>query len=473
MKFLLSAIFFVFSSAVFAQINYIHVSPAGDDKNTGKSDSPVKSVAKAVELSQSYGRTKVSILLQQGTYYLSAPVEITNTENSPAELEITAANRQKVVISAGRVLSTDWSHFKGNIYRTSVPEGISFERFFVNGILQTLARYPNLDKRAKVFRGTAEDATFYVRVLTWGNPVGGYVHALDEKKRGSLHYRITGVDDTDNLELDGGWQIRKPVHMAEKERFVENILGELDAPGEWYLDKTLGVLYYYPSSGTDLSKAKFEVSNLKSSFILKGKDSDRLKNVKIKNLNFAHNERLFMDSRDTLTSSDFSVFRGGAVLFENTLNCSVEACSFSDLGGNAVVLNNFNENGSLAGCYISNIGANGAMILGDCNNCLIADNLFSNIGVIEKQGVAILLNAVKKINIEQNTFFEMPGPPIRAENCDLKNIQIRLNNHFNDYQELRAAPGEQSYQFQNGPDNPKSGVQNSALKALLFNRNNK
>ena len=39
-----------------------------------------------------------------------------------------------------------------------------------------------------------------------------------------------------------------------------NILEELDSPGEWYLDRSEGILYFWPPS--DYSKAVFSVSLL-------------------------------------------------------------------------------------------------------------------------------------------------------------------------------------------------------------------
>ncbi|MCF2446850.1 right-handed parallel beta-helix repeat-containing protein [Dyadobacter sp. CY345] len=467
MKFFLNVLFVAIASYSFGQVNYIYVSLDGNDNNTGKVNKPVQSIKRALELSYSHAGKRVSIQLSGGTYYLQEAVEIVNSPDFPLEIEITASKGQEVFISAGRLLKTDWQHFKGGIYRTPVPSGSTFEQLFVNGNLQPLARYPNIDSTAKVFGGTAEDATYYVRVLTWGNPVGGYVHALDENKTGSLHYKITGVDDTDNLELEGGWQFKKLAHMSQKERYVENVFVELDEPGEWYLDKTAHVLYYYPTLGTDLSKSKFEVSHLKNSFIVKGSENKKLKNVHIKNLNYLHNERSFMDSKDTLTGSDRAVFRGGAVALEDTQDCSIENCSFSGLGGNAVVFNNFNERGTVTGCFISNIGSSGVSMLGNCKDCLIQDNLFSKMGTIEKQGVAVYMNGVKKSSIVQNTIIKTPGYGIKIENCNLAEIKVVQNESVKIFQEIRPMADDMTETTGDGHQESNSGVQKPRLKAFV------
>ncbi len=467
MKYLFSVLFVALACSTFGQVNYIYVSPNGNDDNTGNVNKPVQSIKRALELSHSFGGKRVSIQLSGGTYYLQEAVKIVNSPDFPSELEITASKGQEVFISAGRLLKTDWQRFKDGIFKTTVPVESKFERLFVNGNLQTMARYPNIDLSAKVFGGTAEDATYYVRVLTWGNPVGGYVHALDESKMGSLHYKITGVDDTDNLELEGGWQVKKLAHMSQNERYVENVLVELDEPGEWYLDKTAHVLYYYPTLGTDLSKAKFEVSHLKNSFIVNGSENKKLKNVHIRNLKFLHNERSFMDSKDTLAGSDRAFFRGGAIMLENTENSTIENCHFSDLGGNAVVFNKFNDRGTVTGCFISNIGASGVSMLGNCQDCLIQDNLFSNIGTIEKQGVAIYMNGVKKSGITQNTIIKTPGPGIKIENSNVAEIKIMQNESFKIFQEIRPMAEDMNKATGDNQLASKSGVQKPHLKSLV------
>lgn len=436
-KFWLSIVFFVRIISVAAQPVAIYVSPQGNDKDPGEMKTPVRSVKRALELSQLYSGKKVSIQMLAGTYYLSEPVVLTATEKAPSALEICAFENQKVFISAGRQLKTDWQKYKAGIYQTRIPEGISFERFYINGALQTLARYPDADENAGVFQGTAEDATYYVRVLTWGNPYGGYVHALDEEKEGSLHYKITGVDDTDNLELDGGWQSKKVRSMARNEHFVENIMGELDAPGEWYLDRSMHMLYYYPGKGVDLSKVNVEVSNLRNSFVLQGNELFKLKNVSLKNLNFIHNERTFMDSRDTLPGSDRAVYKGGAVRLENTDSCEIENCTFTGLGGNAMVFSGGNGNISVSGCLIADIGASGVLFMGNNNHGIIKNNLFRNLGVIEKQGVGVYLNKAGKMTITQNTFNNLPGPGIKAENCNMQEIKAEDNKEVDVYQEIK------------------------------------
>jgi len=424
------------------QGHIFYVSVKGEDANAGTIRKPFKTLEKAVSASHEFSGKAVSIQLMGGTYYLSNSLTLRSSEKLPSSLEIKAYNDDKVLISAGRKLNPDWQLFKNGIYKTQLPSDVSFERLYVNGILQTLARYPDQDTTARIFNGTAEDATYYVRVLTWGNPVGGYVHALDESGQGSLHYKITGVDDTDNVELEGGWQNTKPVHWNKKYHFVENVLGELDAPGEWYLDKTLHILYYYPPTKTDLYKAEIEVSNLKNSIDLLGNQESPVKNISFKNLDFKHNERTFLNTKDSVAGGDWAIYRGGALLLSGTENCEIENCTFTDLGGNAIMLSGYNKNDTIRNCQTDHIGASAVSLISTSENtysqqCAILNNTFHHVGEIEKRGTGVYLSGATETIVQGNRIYHVPGTAIRIEDHTAGNNQILKNTISEEFREIK------------------------------------
>lgn len=425
------------------QVHKIFVSVTGKDNNAGTFAKPFKTLNKALTASESFSGKQVSIQLRSGTYYLPETVVVKSTSKSPETLEIKGFDKEKVIISAGRKLTPDWQLFKNGIYRTVIPPEISFERLYVDGVSQTMARYPNADTASGIFNGTAEDAAYYVRVLSWGNPFGGYLHALDEDKKGSLHYRITGVDDTDNVELDGGWQFRKPVHPDKSVRFVENIFAELDAPGEWYFDKTLHSLYFYPGKKTDLSKTIIEVSSLKNSIELQGSAENPFRNVVLKNLNFRHNERSFMESRESVSGSAWNFYRGGALFFNGTENCRIENCNFSDLGGNAIMLSGYNKNDTISNCLIDHVGASAVSLIGNdksendiSNHISIENNTFHHVGEIEKQGSGIHLSKAKQIVLKNNKIHHVPGSAIKFDNITEGEVKNLNNTIFDEFREI-------------------------------------
>jgi hypothetical protein len=434
--------FLIVNVPAFSQEHTFYVSVKGQDTHAGTIREPFKTLEKALAVSHEFSGKAVSIQLMGGTYYLSKTITLSSSEKLPSMLEIKAYNDQKVLISAGRKLNPDWQLFKNGIYKTQLPANVSFERLYVNGILQTLARYPDADTTAGIFSGTAEDATYYVRVLTWGNPYGGYVHALNESGRGSLHYKITGVDDTDNVELEGGWQNTKPIHWNKKYHFVENVLGELDAPGEWYLDKTLHILYYYPPKQTDLSQAEIEVSNLKNSIELLGSQEIPLRNISIENLHFRHNERTFSDTKEPVAGSDWTIYRGGALLLSGTENCRIENCTFTGLGGNAMMLSGYNKNDTIRSCQAGHIGASAVSMISSSESaysqqCAMLNNTFHHVGEIEKRGTGIYLSGARETIVQGNKIYHVPGSAITIENPTADTDQFLKNTISDEFREIK------------------------------------
>jgi hypothetical protein len=236
LTFLSLLLLFVFCRKAEAQVTEVFVSPKGDDKDTGSQLKPFKTVNKALAVIHRYANKNVNIQLRGGTYYLDQTIEINAANNLPARLQITAYSHERVYISAGRRLFLDWKPYRDGIYQAAVPIGISFERLFINGVAQILARYPNYDPAARVYHGTSADAIAPERIKLWKNPAGGYVHALHSGEWGSFDYLIKGVDNKYDLQMTGGWQNNRPADINKQFRFVENIFEELDAPGEWYLD---------------------------------------------------------------------------------------------------------------------------------------------------------------------------------------------------------------------------------------------
>lgn len=116
-----------------------------------------------------------------------------------------------------------------------------------------------------------DPATFTSK--TWAHPEDGVLHIFPANYWGNLQYRISGFDANRHAIVlgEGGWQINQTFQQAdatkitEHSRFlVENLLEELDAPGEWYVDRRAGILYYMPPDEVDLSTALIEVSHYTS-----------------------------------------------------------------------------------------------------------------------------------------------------------------------------------------------------------------
>ena len=159
----------------------IFVSPDGNNSNIGTETSPLKSLNMALykirEKKKNDGLPDggISVILRNGYYFLDSPLVLDEQDSGERDKPIVfqAYEGEEAIISGGIQLELDWTPFRDGIFQSKVSGDFSIDRLFVNGKLQSLARYPNYDPDAKFFHGTSPDAINPERVKKWKNPVGG------------------------------------------------------------------------------------------------------------------------------------------------------------------------------------------------------------------------------------------------------------------------------------------------------------
>ena len=428
--------------------------------------SPGASISEAVN--QCDGKTgTTSIYLREGVYHLTSPIVITSSQgNENHSLTISSYPGEKAVISGGTVLQTKWKRYRGGIMKSKIQGSEEIDMLFGDGRLLTMARFPNYDSTAVRFHGTSADATSPERVKGWKNPEGGFLHAMHRDDWGDFHYRITGKDNDGNLELEGGHQNNRPMGIHKDNRMVENIFEELDAPGEWYFDKTSKTLYYYPLPGEDPDRMTFEAAQLKNLVSLKGSKDNPVKNVTLSGLAFRHAARTFMEEYEPLLRSDWTIYRGGAIFLEGTEDCHIKGCDITDVGGNGVFFSKFNRRSSVEGCLLTRIGASAVCFVGDPScvrspsfryekfvpwedmdfakgpkgdnfpaECLVRDNLIHEIGLFEKQITGVEISMSFRITVSHNSIYDTPRAGINISEGTWGGHIIEYNDVFNTVKE--------------------------------------
>jgi hypothetical protein len=459
-------IVFLWPSWLYSQTIFF-VSPEGNDTNSGTLAQPFASIENALkEVRKISGSVVVNLL--EGTYYLKQPIVFTSEDSRKDNetLKLTNYGNRKVTISGSTALNLKWEKFKDGIWQAKVKENLIFDQLIVSGQLQRMARYPNYDSTARFLGGTSTDAFSKERVRGWKSPGGGYIHALHRNEWGDFHYIITGKKDDGELILEGGWQNNRRMGMHEKYRFVENIFEELDTVNEWFYNKKTKTLYYFPPKELNIRTAKFETPQFPHLFEFKGNESNPVRNIIIEGLTLTQTLRTFMQNKEPLLRSDWTIYRGGAVLFDGAVNCSLRNCSMNNLGGNAVFFNNYNRNCEVSGCLISGIGASAICFVGDPNavrspsfeynefvpleqidrtpgpktnnypaDCKVIDNLMFNLGLVEKQSAAVELSMCQSISVSHNTIYDVPRAGINISEGTWGGHIIEYNDVFNTVKE--------------------------------------
>ncbi len=440
----------------------LFVSPSGNDAGKGSFKQPFKTIQVALHEAAVQTGKKIYIQIHGGVYYLDSALVIDANHYQNSSLVITAYKNEKVIVSGAKPIHFQWAPYKNGIYTAEANFDQPPDRLFINGSVMAMARYPNYDSAARVFHGTAADAISDERVSHWQHAAGAYIHALHKGEWGGLHYRITGKDSFGHLVMEGGWQNNRPSPMHVQYRFVENVFEELDAPGEWFYDATSKKIYLYPPKGIDLNKAAISFSHLSTLLVIKGEKEKPVENVCIQKINFQQTARTFMLTREPLLRSDWTIYRSGAVLMEYTASCSIRQCSFSEIGGNAIFLSNYNKYDTIQDNHIYQVGGSAILFVGNPaavrspsfsydafvswdkmdytpgaigndypQYCIATGNLIHHTGDVEKQSAGVQIEMAAHITVSHNSIYHTPRAGINiGDGCWGGNI-IEYNEVFN------------------------------------------
>ena len=477
---------FAFVVALFLAISVfsqnIYVSPNGNDNHLGTKQKPVATFAKAQSLARKIPANKsVEVTFADGIYYLPETIKFSSVDSKigKATINYKAEHESKAIISGGSLLKLDWQFWQKGIYKAQVSENIEIDQLYINGIRQRMARFPNAIAGKNVFdtwelsHNAKKDSTTnpltISRIAAWKNPEGGYIHAMHNYLWGDMHWIIQGKNPNGTLKYEGGWQNNRPSEMHPLYRMVENIFEELDTEGEWFYNPTKHSLYYMPDVKTDLKNAKVEIVRLKQLIEFNGTKQNPVRSINLDGFVFRHTARTFMDNKEPLLRSDWTVYRGGAIVYNGAENCKTSNCEFDQVGGNTIFVNNYNRRITIRGCYIHHSGANGIAFVGDPSSvrnplfrygnqdfahldktkgpiggnfpedCLVEDCLITMTGRDEKQTAPIHISISHKIRVNHCSIYDVPRAGINInegtfgghviENCDIFNTVLETGDH--------------------------------------------
>ena len=207
--------------------------------------------------------------------------------------------------------------------------------------------------------------------------------------------------------------------------FIENVFEALDAPGEWFLDRSLGKLYYRPKDDDFAKQGVFapaldrliafrgDVEGGEEGQAAAGEEtaaadgkSGFVEHIAFRGFTFMHTTyKLEMPS--PYTPDD------GAIWMERARHCTVEKCRFEGVGGYAVRMSLQSNNNKVIGNQISQAGQGGVLLVGDLtatqpSSNVIAGNTITHCGKIWKHVAGVYVTTGSGNRIAHNTITDMP-----------------------------------------------------------------
>lgn len=401
------------------------------------------------------------IELAAGTYALAAPIVIDERlSGRPGHpFELAGAPGARVVLAGAPALPPlRWQPWRDGIWRARYG-GRPFQRLWLDGQPLVRARYPNAAPSRHAMVGAA-DATAPARVARWHDPAGAVLHALHGLGWGGVQAPILGKDAAGNLVYGPQVGNNRAMAPSDSVRWVDNVFEELDAPGEWFLDRRDGWLYLKPLTPDRPPARGFRGSAVDALVRIEGRDGD-VHDVSVRNLVFTRTEPTFLQATEPLLRSDWKFARVGAVTVENARDVRIADGEFTDLGGQAVVVNGRASGVAVAGNHIHGIGATAIAFVGrpqavrsplfDYQQRLdldkidrtpgpassayprdssATDNLIHDIGIVVKQAAGVQIEMAARITVDHNSIYDGPRAGINIGDGNWGGHRITHNDVF-------------------------------------------
>ena len=271
------------STVVAAEVT-LYVAPSGSDEAAGTQQAPLATLDAAktrVRQAKEKGDA-VTVVFAAGTYFFSGPVAFSAEDSGTEAAGVTykAADGAEVRFTGGREVK-DWqpvtdakilarldadakSHIqvadlqaqgitdlgKIPVQGFTIGVGQTEAELFYADRPMTIARWPNegflkitgIDGMQKVKVDTD-------RIARWTEETDPWIFAYWHHDWAEICEPLAGVDPQQKLLLRT--EKIKPIYGITPSRsrwYALNLLSELDTPGEYYIDRTAGRLYFWPPS---------------------------------------------------------------------------------------------------------------------------------------------------------------------------------------------------------------------------------
>lgn len=361
----------------------------------------VNSIEEAVQVCRELRRSGVlqpiTVCLQKGEYELNRTLEFTN-EISNLVFKSATGNAKDVIISGGkRVYGFEEGMFNGKKcvkkYLPEVKEGkLDFTDLYVNSERARYSRFPENGylKFAEVENKgiKLDDLSKWVRLdLDDVKEI-----SVEEIKNASLSYLHYWVDEHTNVEEydEKTGKLTMTEHSCfsmngektESVYYLENVPSTFKNPGEWYLDKKEGMVYYFLRENENLAGLQVRIPILSHIVNLKGTPDNPVKNITFDNITFAYSkgEHESWKENGLKVASDGQAvaFARGAVNLEYVQNCAFSGCRFVSYGLHGVNVGNGCSHITIEKSTFFDGGAGAAMIGGSDSKGAVCDRTHSN-----------------------------------------------------------------------------------------------
>ncbi|WP_432049985.1 RICIN domain-containing protein [Verrucosispora sp. NA02020] len=438
--------------ALAAMQETLYVAPGGNDANPGTIASPFRTLQRARDVVRTKTATMtgdIQVLLRGGSYPVGGTVEFGSSDSGTNGHRVVYAAYpgETPVLDAG-VQVTGWTQHSGNIWKAPLDRANKLRALYVNGQRAQMA--------AKTITSAGCHGTYTITAgqadWAWesGSQCDGARYGLGDFPAISRNQEdieietattwttaivgvrqvTTSADGQSRIALfqqpgaaiaQGAFNGNAQVAGAHK---VMNAYEFLDAPGEFYFDKSSRTLYYYKASADNMSTATvFAPNNVTTALRIAGTStSSRARNITFSGLTVRH--------------SDWNLFTVAGSVYKQAQQGNLGAMAYAKGNFHVYYYRNVdvtpgivhvqNADGILLERNrIEHTGADGINMVNDVTNSQVIGNVTSDVA-----GSAISVGHPQHVFVGDHTSTNREKYPPQVEGLP-KNIVIR-NNYIHD-----------------------------------------
>lgn len=366
----------------------IYVDPVnGSDNGAGSLDQPYKTISKAqaaVRSKNTSMKSDINIYLKGGVYKEDMLVfDEYDSGHNGFTVRWQAYENEKPIISGGEEIE-GWSLYDAdmNIYCAD-SRGIETRQLTVNGSLAQRARSEGslLSDDAVYDNGVTGYTCSETEMLNWKNQSD--IEFVYKNDWTNSRCPVDNIERGDNGMItvtmkQPAWRNVRVVKTGKlsvtQPWYVENAYELLDEPGEFYLDKSKGKIFYIPRDGEDMNSAEVIAGVKETVLMIKGKDLDNfVHDVTFDGISFRYSTWLrpggewgFADNQNaTIRDTETGVrdlFPPAMVEAERARNVNFLNCEFAYAGSIGLKMTEGIDSCDVIGNHIYDCAAHGIVM---------------------------------------------------------------------------------------------------------------
>lgn len=417
------------------------VDPNGSDKwsgvlanpNADQSDGPFATLERARDAVRNLRETKTSnivVLIREGTYTLTNTTMFSLQDSGSENSTITysAYPGETPVFSSGKKIA-GWEQAGGDLAglpeeaRGKVLVAETSERFFT--LYDAEGMLPRASSAGFVpLRGGSRNQLHFPqgKLKDWSNVEDVEIIVRPHHAWISNVLPLKSVDQRKQMattSIDATYAMNKLHFLPDVEScWVENVLEELDEPGEWVLNTKEGKLYLWPRNDSPvLAPTLIELVRLEGNVDKAGPEDEPVRNLVFRGLTFTHGDRYTLAEDDAGLQHDWDMLdkANALVRLRGAENCAVGDCHFVHSGSGAIRVDLHGKKNKLQGNHIEHLGGGGILLCGygpgtkDVNTeNLVYNNHIHDLGKIYLHSPGIFLWQSGENRVANNLIHHMP-----------------------------------------------------------------